>query len=481
MSLSKEIQEASLKSLIHDYKDQLNETDIKLLEFINNLAAADDIPLYTQDQSIINFLIKTIKESKSEQNSDLQNTSHLIYGLVIREMEVQSALNRQRHLQQGRFDEEPLHLRNERDQLQDHDMTLLMPKSQGNIDVMAVINRYDPHSANAIIEALANDIYNPEFQHIVIPVGPGHWRGVYLTKPMIVTDEVKYDLELFDPYGPQGAATLDDYILDLLARCGIPKERINIRHTGPKLPRGDAYSCGDFTCAHSHKKMKEFGAPKTSYNQILIDTLDNLGNENDVLRLATREETRKLIEKNKINSPIPPKVPDRLPNKDDENKDEIAKGQSKEEARDSSSEKKSKLSLAARIGLFIGGSTLVSGGIGAVIGGLLGFFLLPGFGAPIGAVIGAAIGVGAGLLVTGMASLFWIRSRQTSNTQSSENNTMTQEAPGLKSHKLDKSHKQSPEIDKEPIHSPPLFSSPAKETLVEDDSTDELKPGHGPK
>ncbi|HAU3905003.1 TPA: lpg1148 family Dot/Icm T4SS effector, partial [Legionella pneumophila] len=183
MALSKEIQNKSLRSLIQKYARQLNETDKKLIELINNLAAADDIPLYAQNQNVINLLIKTIKDSQSEHSPDLEGTSYFIYGLITAEMEAQSEINRQRHLMQGRFDETALYLRTERDQMQDHDMTLLMPKSQGRIVVMAVLNRYDTHSANAIIEALASDVFNPEVHHIMIPVGPGHWRGVYLSKP----------------------------------------------------------------------------------------------------------------------------------------------------------------------------------------------------------------------------------------------------------------------------------------------------------
>ncbi len=57
MALSKEIQNQSLRSLIQKYARQLNETDKKLIELINNLAAADDIPLYAQNQNVINLLI----------------------------------------------------------------------------------------------------------------------------------------------------------------------------------------------------------------------------------------------------------------------------------------------------------------------------------------------------------------------------------------------------------------------------------------
>ncbi len=495
MALSKEIQNKSLRSLIQKYARQLNETDKKLIELINNLAAADDIPLYAQNQNVINLLIKTIKDSQSEHSPDLEGTSYFIYGLITAEMEAQSEINRQRHLMQGRFDETALHLRTERDQMQDHDMTLLMPKSQGRIVVMAVLNRYDSHSANAIIETLASDVFNPEVHYIMIPVGPGHWRGVYLSKSQRSISDIVYDLELFDPYGPAGAAVLDDYVLDLLNRCGVPKELVNIRHTGPKHPQGDAYSCGDFTCAYSHKKMKEFGAPEGSYNPILIDTLDNLGNVDNVLRMATREETRVLVEKNRGRQHFHPAVQSmRAADKKEpiSSTDKLkagAKGISSEmenankskktTIRQTVKDKESQLSPAMRTGLFIGGGTSALGGAGAIVGGLIGFFLLPGLGVLMGAIAGAFIGAGAGLLISGIiASVFW-NSTPLNIIKNLESNTETQ-GVDLKSDSVAKPDKQYSEKDEELIHCPPLFSTPTAQERAANDMTDELN-SIGPK
>lgn len=489
MALSKEIQNKSLRSLIQKYARQLNETDKKLIELINNLAAADDIPLYAQNQNVINLLIKTIKDSQSEHSPDLEGTSYFIYGLITAEMEAQSEINRQRHLMQGRFDETALHLRTERDQMQDHDMTLLMPKSQGRIVVMAVLNRYDSHSANAIIDTLASDVFNPEVHHIMIPIGPGHWRGVYLSKSRRSISDIVYDLELFDPYGPEGAAILDDYVLDLLNQCGVPKELVNIRHTGPKHPQGDAYSCGDFTCAYSHKKMKEFGAPEGSYNPILIDTLDNLGNEDNVLRMATREETQALVDKDRGRQHIHPAVQSmRAADKKEpiSSTDKLkagAKGLSSEientnkskktTIRQTVKDKESQLSPAMRTGLFIGGGTSASGGAGAIVGGLIGFFLLPGLGVLMGAIAGAFIGAGAGLLISGIiASVFWNRT-PLNIIKNRESNTEIQ-GIDLKSDSAGKPDKECSEKDEEPIHTPPLFSTPTSQERVTKDMANEL-------
>lgn len=493
MALSKEIQNKSLRSLIQKYARQLNEADKKLIELINNLAAADNIPLYAQNQNVIDLLIKTIKESKSEQNPDLEGTSYFIYGLITKEIEAQSEINRQRHLMQGRFDETALHLRTERDQMQDHDMTLLMPKSQDRIVVMAALNRYDPHSANAIIDTLASDVFNPEVHHIMIPVGPGHWRGVYLSKPKGGVHDTVYDLELFDPYGPEGAAVLDDYVLDLLNRCGVPKELVNIRHTGPKHSQGDAYSCGDFTCAYSHKKMKEFGAPEGSYNPILIDTLDNLGNVDNVLRMATREETRALVEKDRGRQHIHPAVQSmraadkKEPISPTDKPKAGAKGISSEIENANKSKsttiqqplKEGQLSQATQTAFFIAGSTFALGGLGAIIGGLIGFFFLPGLGVLMGAIAGAFIGAGAGLLISSiLASVLW-NSTPLNIIKNHESNTEIQ-GVDLKSDSVGKPDKQYSEKDEEPIHSPPLFSTPATQERAAYDITDELN-SIGPK
>ncbi|HAT1758296.1 TPA: DUF456 domain-containing protein [Legionella pneumophila] len=493
MALSKEIQNKSLRSLIQKYARQLNETDKKLIELINNLAAADDIPLYAQNQNVINLLIKTIKDSQSEHSPDLEGTSYFIYGLITAEMEAQSEINRQRHLMQGRFDETALYLRTERDQMQDHDMTLLMPKSQGRIVVMAVLNRYDTHSANAIIEALASDVFNPEVHHIMIPVGPGHWRGVYLSKPQGGISDTVYDLELFDPYGPAGAAVLDDYVLDLLNQCGVPKELVNIRHTGPKHPQGDAYSCGDFTCAYSHKKMKEFGAPEGSYNPILIDTLDNLGNEDNVLRMATREETRALVDKDRRRPLINPAIHS-LRGADKEKpvssigkpkagtqgiSFKIENANKSKKATIRQTVKESQLSPAMRTGLIIGGGTFTSGGVGAIIGGLMGFFLLPGLGVLMGAIAGAFIGAGAGLLISGIiANAFW-NSTPLNIIKTHESNTEIQ-GIDLKFDSAGKPDKECSEKDEKPIHSPTLFFTPATQERNTNDMADELS-SSGPK
>ncbi|MBL7481788.1 DUF456 domain-containing protein [Legionella bononiensis] len=541
MALSDKIKLESYNSLVRVYEGRLNETDKQLLSLINDFAADDDIALHLQGVTITDYLIDQIKEAKSEQYDDISEVSNLIYGLVLNRMETHSQSNRNRHRNQGRFDQSGLHLRSARDQLQDHDMTLLMPNSTGNISVMAVLNRYDPSSALAIQDVLASELFNENIQHIIIPVGPGHWRGVYLTKP--TEDEVFYELELFDPYGPSGASAIKDYTLKLLEQCGLNKELIRIKYSGPKHPQGDAYSCGDFTCAHSHKKMQELGAPTGSYNQNLITTLDNLGNKDDVLRMATRDEIQRKLEGPRvIHPPIDPRVssgvtiknPEQtespvlpistnssdalitpvtqgtsavtqadtpanssvLPVVDQEKNTDVIKasindGQppleiNKDHVRvtsdsDDKITQTTNLSSGARIGIEAG-SIAGSTGIGALIGGLIGFFVLPVVGALVGSLVGAGIGVLLSSAAVGLGRLFWSADKIIPQEPSlkSEGTETSASKSNTRSYSIKDHSKQDHAQDQEPMFSPPLFRTASPQISGEQDATVEIRP-EGPK
>lgn len=491
MALSSVIKLESYNSLVLRYTDQLNETDKQVLELINDIAAEDDIPLYKQHINITDHLIKLIKASQTEKNDDLLGTSFLIYSLVTELMASQSVVNRNRHLSQGHFDLTALHHRAIRDQMQDHDMTLIMPKSTGNISVFAVLNRFDPSSADSIHDVLASELFNDNIDHIIIPVGPGHWRGVYLTKPSPELDEVLFDVELFDPYGPTGAAALDAYTLNLLANCGIPKELINIRHTGPAHPQGDAYSCGDFTNAHSHKKMKEFGAPKGNYNENLVNTLENFGNIYDTLRFMTREEIKYITNKGIKHSAIENPVASHDNSKKSEKSTTSLSGskttlsvapvvETKSSTHSDTLGEKDKSEITNKVkqpqdlpstkgrsraesetenGIFAIIMTL-----GVVIGFLVGAFALPVIGALAGAAIGGGIGALIGLTVVGLTPLF---GGTASNSDAPKNtaSTSTTEDTDSYSHTYDNDYNQ--DQDKEPIISPPLFPKVAAKATPE--------------
>lgn len=460
MALSEEKTVESLTTLLRQYDIDaymLTETEKQILTTINQLAARNDIALSSQNRDLLDTLIRTIKQSSSIKDISSEDAPQLIYGFLLQALEEQSEANRSRHRIQGQFDKEHLYLRAARDQMQDHDITFMMPKSKGNIRVMAVLNNHD-NSALAIQDVLANEIYDEEIEHIIIPIGPGHWRGLYLTKP---SDDELYDLELFDPYGGTGAKAIEKFALHLLESCGLPRELIKIRYTGPLHPQGDAYSCGDFTCAYSHKKMKEFGAPAESYNEILITTLDNLGNVDNALRLATREEIQKLVAPRvSISEPstpsIAPVTPDPLktngPTINPITADKPKSMPSEPVISAPAVENKSsneRTSLATTVVIAL------STAIGALIGGIIGFSLLPALAMIcIGIVAGAAIGTLLGFAAVGLTRLF----ENEGKTASSLNNESTV-SPNPESSALDTSLDHTKNQDKEPIISPPLFAT----------------------
>jgi hypothetical protein len=287
MGLSQEIQAQSLDVLTKRYKLTTPSKKLQLLTAINTLAATHDVFLSSQSDEVIKLIGKQLEKPFNEEV-----TAASIYSLVIEQMDRETEENRRRHRAQGHFDQKYIYQRTLRDELQDHDMSLLMPKSHGNIEVLAPVNRFDSGSIEAVREGITLALKEKHCDHIVIPIGPGHWRGIYLSKPVDATG--KYLLELFDPYGPSGANAIRKITLDLLKKCGINENQITIKTTGPIHPQADGYACGDFTCAYSHKKMKEFGAKDKAYNQNLITVLDSHGNNQDLLRLASREVSKKL-------------------------------------------------------------------------------------------------------------------------------------------------------------------------------------------
>ncbi|MCW8400827.1 hypothetical protein OQJ26_18755 [Legionella sp. PATHC038] len=284
MALSKERQKLCLEELKKRCKNKLTAKKQQLLTAINEFAAARDISLGFQSDEVINIISKNLEIDFEE--SSLPDVVASIYSEISDQFDRETAVVQRRHRDQGSYDAVYIHQRTMHDQLQDHDMDRLMPQSYGNIEVLASADRYDPTSLD-VQDYLMAALKNEGIKHIFIPVGPGHWRGIYLTKPDNAAG--KYELELFDPFGPKGASGIKDFTLNLLAKCGIKESQITITLTGPTYPQRDVYACGDFTCAYSHKKMKEHGAPSSAYNQDYLKVLETQGNKNDVLRQKSRE------------------------------------------------------------------------------------------------------------------------------------------------------------------------------------------------
>jgi len=284
MPLRKQITENSLNYLLLTRPEFMH--NVGLLTEVNKIAALADIPLSMQSNTVLTELFNQFKNLKS--NLDIQSSAQQIYGALNEIMDRETFSNQQQHQQQGHFDLIGLHKRATIDQLQDHDMTRLMPRPTGNIEVLASVNRFSPSSANATSEGIIAALNDQKINHIFIPVGPGHWRGVYLTKPSNLGENFK--VEIFDPMGPTGAETIrQPFVEDLLGMVNIAPNKCDYSYSGPPIRQTDGYACGDFVCAYSHTMMQKFQAPVTQFGQELIDVLENNGNDNGELRAASRK------------------------------------------------------------------------------------------------------------------------------------------------------------------------------------------------
>lgn len=290
MPLSFEMTLKSAIALKEQFLKELDAAGIERLVDINSLAAKNDIFLSGQTPNVLHAILDQVK--------DPNQTTGQRYETLVKIMNEETAEERKRHLAAGRFDSLPLYRRAPRDQMQAEDMQQAMPKSHAHIEVfcavhqsMLVEQQFD--FSASMIEALEigvrTALKNQAIQHIIVPIGPDHWRVACVTKP--TQNNPKYELELFDPYGPKYAHAIQKFMLDLLIKLGICDGDVSIKSTGPTKPQQDAYACGDFACAYSHQKMKEFGANQAAYNQEFIETLENYGNQDDALRKVTRRAT----------------------------------------------------------------------------------------------------------------------------------------------------------------------------------------------
>jgi hypothetical protein len=208
------------------------------------------------------------------------------------------------HADNGQYDGDALHLRSFRDQLQDHDMQQLMPQSHGDIEVFAAYRVGDVGILQSHAENLGTIFFgNDNINHVIIPIGPGHWRGMCLTKPTL--SNPKYQLEIFDPYGPDNARLIKKGTLDLLYEFGLHKEQIEITYAGPKIPQKDDYACGDFTCAYINQKVRNLSKGSAPYKKALVETYESVGNTADALRQTSRAESERLSPRLHIEAEAP--------------------------------------------------------------------------------------------------------------------------------------------------------------------------------
>jgi hypothetical protein len=284
MPLSLEITTESFNQLTDRYSATLDEAAVERFRMVNILAAERNVPLHLQSTQITDLLMKLVLSADASLTPDA--VAEGIYAQLFVKLEEQTACNQRRHGAAGHFDPTPLYKRDLKDQMQDHDMTQLMPNSSQSIAVFSAVNRFDPASIELQQDAIGLALANDDVKYLVFAVGPGHWRGVYLTKP--TQENEFYYLELFDPYGPKGARAIRSFILNLLTCSGLDEDLVRVGFTGPDHPQQDSYACGDYTCAYSHKKMNAWGANLSPYHAYFTEALDVMGNKQNALRRVAR-------------------------------------------------------------------------------------------------------------------------------------------------------------------------------------------------
>ena len=275
-------------------RQTLTTPQTELLGRINQLAVDEELRLADQSDAALNILLKQINENAPKAPIE-------IYNLVKTTIEKENTEARQKAARSARNTTVPLHKANLHSEMHDQDITAIMPKSFGAIEVLASLNLSDPQSTALFQESLEALINDNQINHIFVPVGPGHWRGFYLSKPKDGSEP--YQLELFDSCGTEGAKSIQTQIEALLTIAPV-----NITLTEPPVKQTEGYSCGDYVCAYSHQKMQEIH-PDAPVNEKLIFALKQ-GNQNDHLRKATRKVSK---EKANQKAPAPTRTPTSTP------------------------------------------------------------------------------------------------------------------------------------------------------------------------
>lgn len=265
---------------------------LSVLKKINSFCARESVALNRQSEKCLDILYSGLAQMSAQ---DEDTIAEQIFQAIEEQLNIESGRNQVATRSAGAFNGALIHRRGIFEQLEDHDMTALMPKTSKTIDVLAPVDQQQPIAP--IIEGLRQAISNEQIKHIFIAIGPNHWRGVYITKP--TPPDQTYHVELFDPFGTPASQRdkgLQTFVMGLLRNVRININKNELRHTGPRIPQKDGYACGDFVCAYSHLKMQLIDNT-ARVNQTLINALSQ-GNgnsrDNHPLRDAIRAESQKL-------------------------------------------------------------------------------------------------------------------------------------------------------------------------------------------
>lgn len=256
--------------------------DAALITAVVEVACSNNVRITLEHQMTKDILYKNIPVYRDFPESEISKIAQNIFYQINHAMANDKSASILAN--NGSYSLKPIHERERNAWLEDHDILHFMPKSIGNIDILAPMDRNLP--IQNMISFLSPPLTNPNIQHLLFPLGLGHWRSIALTKPS--ANKPRYMLEIFDSFGKESAKIVQQYLLNILSQCGIPTKEIDVKLSTCVVPQKDTFSCGDFTCAYSHQKMLDFGAPAENVNIVLINAL-NTGNQDNNLRKTLLE------------------------------------------------------------------------------------------------------------------------------------------------------------------------------------------------
>lgn len=170
-------------------------------------------------------------------------------------------------------------------QLDDKDLLRYMPTESPAIRTLSPINIKDSDGSTEVVSlAIQGALSEESIRHFFVPMGPGHWQGLYIEKPQ--TDNGLYQIRIFDSFGQQHIedSRVIHTVISFLKNCRIEKNQIEISLAHPSKLQTGSYACGDFMCAYFLKEKErivQIEEPQTTslspQETLTISDLDKLG------------------------------------------------------------------------------------------------------------------------------------------------------------------------------------------------------------
>lgn len=301
--LDEDIRQADVLALGHELEQQLVGDRLRLnyakalLNEISKEAAIDMVSLKRQTNTykrgLLQGIILEAEQLTSTTLPSLTATNNRAKGIYaplneadkLESIELRALF--QRH--GGDFDSLALHESSFHSEMTGLQVASLMPGSdvEKGLEVFAPLQSNVPETFHALSVPLADAMKKPSVKAILIPVGPGHWRQVAITKAQNPTD--KHQVEIFDSFGEGSAKGIEGAVKALLLQSGQDLDNYNITFKGAKHRQSDGYSCGDYAVAHAHEVAQKMDA---AYDEKVVRTLNQEGNHNGALRKTMRQKSQ---------------------------------------------------------------------------------------------------------------------------------------------------------------------------------------------